>query len=190
MHRHHVIPRHAGGLDIEENIILLTREEHADAHQKLYEANGDDADRRAAILIENGYYAGCKIIQKEWCQQGAKAAHEKKSQNGFYEKLGKMNSERLTGSPGQEKQMTAMVESVKGSNWWNNGCTNIRSKECPGDGYVKGRTEYITDDVKQRLSDAMKTKRWYNNGERNMRSEIHPGDGWCLGRIKKEKNNV
>jgi phage protein D len=36
-HKHHIIPRHAGGSDDPSNIIELTVEEHAEAHRILYE---------------------------------------------------------------------------------------------------------------------------------------------------------
>lgn len=39
-HKHHIIPRHVGGTDDLTNLILLTVEEHADAHRLLYEAHG------------------------------------------------------------------------------------------------------------------------------------------------------
>lgn len=40
LHRHHKIPKHAGGTDDPSNIVELTIEEHADAHRKLYEQYG------------------------------------------------------------------------------------------------------------------------------------------------------
>ena len=39
-HKHHIIPRHAGGTDDPDNIVELTPEEHAEAHRKLYEEYG------------------------------------------------------------------------------------------------------------------------------------------------------
>ena len=39
-HRHHIIPRHIGGSDHPSNIALLTPEEHAEAHKKLWEQYG------------------------------------------------------------------------------------------------------------------------------------------------------
>lgn len=39
-HKHHIIPRHAGGTDDHSNIVLLTIEEHAEAHRLLYEEHG------------------------------------------------------------------------------------------------------------------------------------------------------
>ena len=37
LHKHHIIPRHAGGTDDPLNLVVLTIEEHAEAHRKLYE---------------------------------------------------------------------------------------------------------------------------------------------------------
>ena len=39
-HKHHIIPRHAGGTDDPSNIIHLTPEEHAGAQKKLWEQYG------------------------------------------------------------------------------------------------------------------------------------------------------
>jgi hypothetical protein len=39
-HKHHIIPRHAGGSDDPSNLIELTIEEHAEAHKKLWEEHG------------------------------------------------------------------------------------------------------------------------------------------------------
>lgn len=39
-HRHHKIPRHAGGTNDPSNIIVLSVEDHAEAHRKLFEQYG------------------------------------------------------------------------------------------------------------------------------------------------------
>ena len=39
-HKHHIIPRHAGGSNDPDNSVYLTVEEHAEAHRKLYEEYG------------------------------------------------------------------------------------------------------------------------------------------------------
>lgn len=46
-HKHHIIPRHAGGTDDISNIIELTVEAHAEAHKVLYEAHGRWQDKAA-----------------------------------------------------------------------------------------------------------------------------------------------
>ena len=40
LHKHHIIPRHAGGTDDPANIVELSVEDHAEAHRILYEQHG------------------------------------------------------------------------------------------------------------------------------------------------------
>lgn len=44
LHKHHIIPRHAGGTDDIANLVELTVEEHAEAHRLLYEQYGRQED--------------------------------------------------------------------------------------------------------------------------------------------------
>lgn len=46
-HKHHIIPKHAGGTDDPSNLIELTAEEHAEAHRILYERYGRKEDEIA-----------------------------------------------------------------------------------------------------------------------------------------------
>jgi hypothetical protein len=46
-HKHHIIPRHAGGTDDPSNIVKLTVEEHAEAHRRLFEQYGRWQDELA-----------------------------------------------------------------------------------------------------------------------------------------------
>jgi hypothetical protein len=46
-HKHHIIPKHAGGTDEPENLIILTIEEHAEAHRILFELYGRKEDEIA-----------------------------------------------------------------------------------------------------------------------------------------------
>jgi hypothetical protein len=47
MHKHHIIPKHMGGTDEPSNLVLLTVEEHAEAHRKLFEQYGKKQDELA-----------------------------------------------------------------------------------------------------------------------------------------------
>lgn len=47
IHKHHIIPVHAGGTNDPSNIAHLTVEEHAEAHRKLYEEYGRWQDKLA-----------------------------------------------------------------------------------------------------------------------------------------------
>jgi hypothetical protein len=46
-HKHHIIPKHAGGTDDPSNLVELTVEEHAEAHKKLFEQYGRWQDELA-----------------------------------------------------------------------------------------------------------------------------------------------
>jgi hypothetical protein len=46
-HKHHIIPKHAGGTDDPSNLVELTVEEHAEAHRKLFEQYGMWQDKIA-----------------------------------------------------------------------------------------------------------------------------------------------
>ena len=50
-HKHHIIPRHMGGSNHESNIVVLSVEEHAEAHRKLYEEHGKWQDKIAADML-------------------------------------------------------------------------------------------------------------------------------------------
>jgi hypothetical protein len=47
LHKHHIIPKHAGGTDDPSNLIYLTVEEHAEAHKLLFEQYGRWQDELA-----------------------------------------------------------------------------------------------------------------------------------------------
>jgi hypothetical protein len=51
IHRHHKIPKHAGGTDDPSNIEMLTIEEHAEAHRKLFEKYGRWQDKKAWLFL-------------------------------------------------------------------------------------------------------------------------------------------
>lgn len=67
VHKHHIIPRHAGGSDSPENLVELTVEDHAIAHKVLYGLWGREEDRIAWLCLsgritsEDARKAACKI---------------------------------------------------------------------------------------------------------------------------------
>ena len=66
-HKHHIIPRHAGGTDDPSNIVILTVEQHAEAHRQLYEKHGRWQDKLAwkGLSGQLGKEEIIKSIQRE-----------------------------------------------------------------------------------------------------------------------------
>lgn len=55
LHRHHIIPLHAGGTDDSNNIEYLTAAGHAEAHRRLYEEHGRWQDRIAWLALSGHF---------------------------------------------------------------------------------------------------------------------------------------
>ena len=51
MDRHHIIPRHAGGTDDPDNLVTVTREQHAELHFARYLEHGEIGDWVAAFML-------------------------------------------------------------------------------------------------------------------------------------------
>jgi hypothetical protein len=51
LHKHHKVPKHAGGSDDPSNIEFLTVPEHAEAHKKFWEEYGNEYDRIAWLAL-------------------------------------------------------------------------------------------------------------------------------------------
>ena len=60
-HRHHIVPKYAGGDDSLSNLIYLTPEEHAQAHLKLYELYGNYEDAQAFNTLSAQWLDGRSI---------------------------------------------------------------------------------------------------------------------------------
>ena len=143
-HKHHIIPRHAGGTDDESNIIHLTIEEHAEAHRKLFEQHGRWQDELAWKGL-SGQIGKEEIIARCVRSNLGKtfsAEHRKKiseSQKGQYrppasvETRAKMSSSRMgkkTG-PRSEQAKKNMSDAQKkffdeGNKPWNAGKKGVQ----------------------------------------------------------------
>lgn len=80
-HKHHIIPRHAGGTDHPLNLIELTIEQHAEAHRILYEEYGRNEDKWAWLGLSG------QIGKDEILRQIAMAQKGVKKPEGFGEKI-------------------------------------------------------------------------------------------------------
>ena len=63
LHKHHIVPKHAGGTDNSSNLVELTIEEHAEAHRVLYEQYGRWQDKIAYEML-SGQISVADAIKK------------------------------------------------------------------------------------------------------------------------------
>ena len=160
-HKHHIIPRHAGGSDDPSNLIELTIEEHAEAHRILYEEYNKIEDycawqgltglmKKPEIVTELQSAGG----KRSAAQAYANGTHNFQINNAStYDHVKKLRSERMMGNTlGSIREMTDELRAklvkgsqgntnVRGYKWWTTGTTNRRSKECPSPEYKLGFTK-------------------------------------------------
>lgn len=114
-HKHHIIPRHAGGSDDPSNLIELAVEEHAEAHRKLYEEHGRWQDKIAWEML-SGQIGNEQAIQEargaanrgrkrspetiEKIRQAAIARNKRLKDSG---ELDKINAKRSASAKGKKK---------------------------------------------------------------------------------------
>lgn len=98
-HKHHIVPKHAGGTDDPSNIIRLTVEEHAEAHRLLYEKYGRWQDEVAWKALEKTISKAELIRQIQSAatkgkKQSPEHIHKRKmfgEKNPMYGKSGELN---------------------------------------------------------------------------------------------------
>ena len=82
-HKHHIVPKHMGGKNNPENIISLTPEEHAKAHQELYEKYGKIEDYLAWKGLA-GFMGKEEIIFNLMSENGKKVGNRMKLEGKEY----------------------------------------------------------------------------------------------------------
>ena len=84
-HVHHIIPKHMGGTDAPDNLILLSIEDHAEAHKKLYEQFGKQEDYIAWMSLSS--QIGKEEIFKKTSSLGGKGNKGKPKSKSHREKI-------------------------------------------------------------------------------------------------------
>lgn len=98
-HKHHIIPKHAGGTNDPSNIIKLTIEEHAQAHKELYEKYGKWEDKCAWLALSKSitFAEATRMAQSE-ANKGPKTGRRleatiENARKGTLARIGKKDSE-------------------------------------------------------------------------------------------------
>ena len=119
LHKHHIIPKYMGGSDDPSNLVMLTVEEHAEEHKKLYELYGNKEDYLAyngllglmkkedivkELLSMAGKKAGHRNVESGHLQNisslGGRAVYEKHKEK--IDETLKLNAQRAKGKKGKE----------------------------------------------------------------------------------------
>lgn len=76
LHKHHIIPRHAGGSDIEENFTYLTVREHIIAHFLLWKIYRNPNDLRSMHMLGANLSPTFRRITGEFCRDNKLGFHK------------------------------------------------------------------------------------------------------------------
>jgi hypothetical protein len=177
-HKHHIIPKHMGGTDEPSNLIELTREEHANAHLKLYEQYGKKEDLGAYYLLTGQTDEAMKICSSLGGKiQGPKnrdSGHMKNIQTlGAY--LGGKKSSEIC----REKQVNAFFD------------PKLRNEIAKRGGEVQGKRNAESGHLKRiaQFSKRSLGKIWITDGVYNRMIENgdYIEDGWRKGKTQRKK---
>ena len=127
-HKHHIVPRHAGGTDDPSNLVELTVEEHAEAHRVLFEQYGRWQDRVAWQTLSG------QITKYEAAQQARRLANlgnkhfegkthteEVRKRISEFQKKAKIGNKYREGKSHSEETKKNISEKLKGHEATNHG---------------------------------------------------------------------
>jgi hypothetical protein len=115
MHKHHIIPRHAGGSNDSSNIKLLTIPDHAEAHRLLFEQHGRWQDEVAYRMLSGQISAAeATLLAIKKALTGVKQTPEHIARM-VATKIGKSYEELLGKEKAKELREKRSVQSKK--NW-------------------------------------------------------------------------
>lgn len=136
LHKHHIIPKHAGGTDDPSNLIYLTVEEHAEAHRLLFEQHGCWQDELAWLALSG--HIGKEEINRTKSSEGAK--------------------KQWQDSAHRQKISNIMKETMTGREPWNKGKINVysdntrKSMSESAKGNTRRRGKVMSEESRRRMS--------------------------------------
>lgn len=103
LHQHHILPKHMGGNDDDQNLTYLSVREHIVAHFLLWKMHRNPNDLRAMKMLgaklsvqyrkmigiycrdnKIGFHGATKQQRIEWCEKGLQTQKESEKKNTFY----------------------------------------------------------------------------------------------------------
>lgn len=206
-HKHHIIPRHAGGDNSASNLMELTIQEHAEAHRLLYEKYGKIQDKVAYMGLANlaPYAELIYMLNSESMKGKNNPMYGKPAPNRGVKRPGVGGRKKgttwsdseheihrkirsapgyydFTKDPIRGRKISEATKGRKGSStgktWFHDGKIEMYGFDCP-DGFTKGRLPGRISNKKGLL--------WFNNGvvNKQFKENMQP-EGFVRGRISKK----
>lgn len=176
-HKHHIIPKHAGGTNDPTNIVELTIEEHAEEHRRLFEQYGKVQDKVA-------YMGLLKLAPNAELMYMLRSELMKGENNPMY---GKPAPNAGITRPGVGGRKKGSKWSTKERNEKMAMHSSIAHKEKMAKVYANAkRNEAIANSRRGKTGSAL-GKVWYNNGTNEKYFiEGQQPEGYIRGRISKK----
>jgi hypothetical protein len=188
---HHTFPVSIFGKN--KRIVYLTAREHYIAHCLL--------ERIYLIRYGIGDWRTHKMIMAHIMMKGSNKFCGERYFNSYLYEATKLRVRQI---PTTEEVKLQMSLNRRGSKWWYKGEKTKFSKECPADGWKRGRPginigREVTKETREKIrignvgkklspksiENANKKKKGrvcWNNGEENKMSKECPGEGWVRGK--------
>jgi hypothetical protein len=196
--KHHIFPKSIFGDN--KRVVVLTAREHYIAHallEKIYIKRYGLKNKKTI-----------KMITAFWCMNNQNTLNE--YYNSYFYEYSKMRFiESIRGRVLTEEHKENLRKNSTGRIWWSDGTNTKHSKECPGDGWYRGRpninigremsmetrekiriknkNKKLTEEHKEKVKSELRTRKWWNNGVEDKHTAKCPGEGWVLGRLYKRK---
>jgi hypothetical protein len=180
LHKHHIIPRHAGGTDDPANIVELSVEDHAEAHRILYEQHGRWQDyaawqglskqtdrqdmRRLVVSLSTQEHSRKRVVDGTHHFLGG-AIQQKKVKEGTHHLLGGANVKKLV-EEGTHNFLGGAIQQRNNQRRIKNGTHNLlgsnSNKERLANGTHPSQTKLTCNHCKKTVSVGMFV-RWHSD---------------------------
>lgn len=199
-HKHHIVPKHAGGSDDSANIVELTPTQHAMWHfaeWQLHRRRQDELAWRglAGYVLHEECIATAIKVGSENARKQREANnpnwHDKLQKAGTAAIQEKWKSDKAWADAQREHlRSLGKQHGYKGGKaglnkrWWHNEETGqtTRSKTQPGPEWRLGKAP-LSAESKLKHSQAQSGMLFWNNGKVSMRAKDCPGNEWVRGRL-------
>ena len=182
-HNHHIIPKHAGGTDAPENIVRLTRLEHAQAHYKLWLEHGKSEDLGATVILARGEIDGLDVSGKNNPFYGKKHTPEaiEKCRNAFKgrkhteetkAKMRKADKSYMKTEAYKQKMCVSLKKMYETKTTWNKGKTGIYSAESLKKMSEARIGKKPTLEAREKMSKSGKARVWTEEHKKNQAAAI------------------